>query len=280
MELSRGIALFVFCALVLVAPNAIAQDIDDDDEDARAHEIRGTRPAASRAWLPPDRSDEEPVLEPFGGLELTLAPITFTSSLARTSFRARPQSVGLGRTEQFDYRGSAFGLDTPRFWGGEARLAYLRRHLRIGGLFFYAGSSGADAAARSPNAASHAVTDRMTALGGGGELSLVVPLDPVTISVGGVVGARVFSFPTTGYEATQCSPTRRQRRAGITSVPCTVEATSGALFFAQPQARIDVALGEGGWAFLGAYAGIDLVTRGESFGLVLGFRTPHRGLAF
>ena len=258
MIIARRLALVLFTALSFVAPSAIAEEKTDDDDD-----------------------DGDKLPDLGGGFELTLAPMTFTSSLANMRFTAPAQSVGLGRTEQFDHRGSAFGMDTPRFWGGELRFAYLRRHLRLGAVGFYAATGGADATPKSAMAANHAVTDRMTSYGGGGELSFVVPVDRITISVGGVVGARAFSMPIRGYEPTDCTPARSQQNGEVSLAPCEIdEASSGARFFAQPQARVDVALGEGGWAFLGVYAGIDLVSRGQSFGLMLGFRTPHSGLSF
>lgn len=250
-----AIAAALLCSVDLARAQEDAErddDAEDEEEDAEED----------------DRST-------VGGFDLTLAPHTFTASLGGESFRANPRPLGLGRRVPFEHRGADLGLDAPRFWGGELRLAYVRRHLRIGGhVFTAAAPAGADTAAGRPDVASNVRPEKLNVWGGGADLYFVIPFENLTISVGGVVGARRFSLPLLEYEADTCRGRRGSTR------PCEEWAHTSALLYVQPRAQLDVALDKTGATFLGGYAGFDVTGSGASFGLVLGVRTPHATLAW
>ena len=96
----------------------------------------------------------------------------------------------------------------------------------------------------------------MIAYGGGLELGEALPLGPITVGAGGVVGIRAFTMPLVAFETHTCT---RAGRGGSSIAQCQETASTKALPYVQPRLRLDVALNAKRTLFAGGFVGADML---------------------
>jgi len=233
-------------------------------------------PPAPQAAPPSPDPPHAPPKEKFsdGGVELALGTLLFQPSLGHAYFDGAGTVLGADHRENFHHLGRELGVDTPVMWGGEISFHYMRRYFAIGVMGFVAGHPGSSSTpVPSHNLASLQVNpSALMGYGGGIEFDGALPLGPVSIRAGGVIGARGFSMPMIGFEETTCHDKHG-------SHPCYENATTNPQLFFEPRVRVEVSPDPHGGFFFGCYVGMGVVGgSAPTAGLFFGAHTPHATL--
>jgi hypothetical protein len=217
----------------------------------------------------PEPSPREVVVTPplhSHGYEVAIGGTTFSPTLDRTRFTGSG-TVG-GQSASFDHTGQEMGIRSPRFYGVELEVAYLRRYLALGALFNVT-------VARADQGSDLQGTydpSSLRAYSGGIDMAGVIPAGDVSIRVGPVVGLRFFETQLSGFDLTTC----RGRRGSIYS--CPSEANSQAMPYLEPRLRIDWTPGGTG-LMIGGYAAVNVFERPTiGGGIVIGFKSANSTL--
>jgi hypothetical protein len=221
----------------------------------------------------PEPSEDLSPLLPWGGA-LSLGALMFRPDLGGVRFTGQGVPLGQVSSVSFSHLGRQIGILDPFMGGGQISLSYYRRYVAFGIGVFLAGNVGGVMDVPEPyrTPVQQVSPSDLSALGGMGDLSFVLPLGPASFKLGGVLGLRQFSVPMSGFEKTTC-------RSKHGTYPCDQEATSDAQAFFEPRARVDLGFGPRDVFFVGAYVGMELVGgSAPTAGVVFGIGTPHASL--
>jgi hypothetical protein len=220
-------------------------------------------------WQPPEDT------RPHNGASVSLGTMFMSPSLGDAVFTGNGTPL-TGGTSGFRHTAREMGVAKPSLFGGEMRVAYVRKYFEIG-LQGYMGGGYGDRDAGALTVRPLVDPSNVSFIGGGGHAIAVIPLGSFAFTFGPDVGGRVFDVPITGFQRYEC-----QTKAG--KQQCTQQATT-AQFYVTPRVGVLLNTGDIGrklseaGIFLHAWVGGDVVPASSlAFGISIGGAFNHNAM--